>query len=418
MFERVGITSFINGCEGDEVDLLGYKTKFRNVVCKVVSNAVNSGSWFSFCTRVSDSQTDIMKFKNSSGDSLGSLVAESFSETVYRSAIYKYLLLDYMCYVESPLIRKNVETNGFKNSFDKFLATSNIEVVALWMGITVEEAMIRYGSSLMNCVEDNECDMFPYVKLWEDKQGNHKVTKPRNEIDLGKSGTRVIPVFALKQGVDLLFDKASEGFYEVMFKKDSGQERGITITFKPALIREIYGDNDFFRNGVETMYSGDFLLNPNMGRGYIRVFEVGGSVYDSPTRSINYARILSIKEIDKDMLDLSYVNIDLGSVLQTFITNVTLQYKKSKQITEAIKDFDLSGSNKLSSYASSNDLEYWANSQVTLLSTTFLRELALFMLANPQWFDGYTGSPKCSKANASSESTGATPDFEFEFDMG
>lgn len=416
MFERKYITAFVKGCE-NEIDLLGAKTNFRVIVNKIVTNAVKGGSWFSFCTRVSDAQTDVMKFKNESGVTLGSMVASSYPDTVYRSAVYKYLLLDYLCYVELPSVKRDMEGSGYKNSFDKFLATSNVEVVANWMGISPEEADQTYGSRVSACVEDNESDMFSYLKLWQDKQGNHKVTRPRADIDLSKSGTRVVPVFALKQGVDLLYKLSQLGYLDVSFKKDSGQERSIVISSNIQCIKDIYGDSDFFREGIQAMYNGDFLGNPNIGRGYIRVFEVGGSIYDSPTRSINYARILGIKQITLDDIDLSYINIDLNSVLSTFVDGVLTNYKHSRDIIGMLHDFEVSGAKSLKLTASSNDLEFWANGQVTLLSTTFLRELALFMLACPQWFNNYTGTPKSSPAMASSYSA-EPPELSFDFELG
>lgn len=421
MFERVGIAGFVKGCsEEDSVDLLGYNTKFRHVVSKFVESAVKSGQWFSFCMRASESQVDLMSIKNASEDTLGHLVSGSYPETIYRSAVYKYLLLDYLCYVEQPSVKKEYGSNSYTGTFDKYLATSNIEVVAKWMDIDVGEAMSKYGMNLTDCVNDNGCDMFPFVKLWTDKQGVHKVTKPRKELDLSKSGTRVVPLFALKQGVDTLFSLASKDFYRVSFMKDSSQIRNIVITFNAVKIRDIYGDTDFFRDGVNAMYSGDFLDNPNLGRGYIRVFEVGGSIYDSPTRSINYARIASVEKVEEDELDLSYINIDLNSVQTAFSAGVMTSYKHSAEIVESLKDFDVSGSDKLKEHATSNDLDYWATSQVTLLSTTFLRELALFMIANPQWFNGYTGQPANSKGvpSESSDAGSAMPDFGFDFDIG
>lgn len=36
----------------------------------------------------------------------------------------------------------------------------------------------------------------------------------------------------------------------------------------------------------------------------------------------------------------------------------------------------------------------WEENQKMLLGTDFERQLAIFMLGNPQWFPNYTGSPE------------------------
>ena len=60
------------------------------------------------------------------------------------------------------------------------------------------------------------------------------------------------------------------------------------------------------------------------------------------------------------------------------------------------------------------DFEDWAFGQKMLLSTVFLRSLALFMLGNPQWFKGYTGSP-VDYSSSYVEGTTDTSDDEFDF---
>lgn len=390
MFERKGIFKL----KDSNVDLLGYHTEFRNAVSKAVFNVVNSGLWFSFCSRISEKQYDVMKLKSAKGDTIGHLTAQLYSESNYKIAIYKYMVLDYLCYIETPMVKRNTgNNNGYSNTYDKFLATSNPYVVAEWMGISYDDVLYKYGSNIPTSIVNNESDLIPYLKLWVDKDGTHKITKPRKTLDLGKMGTRVIPVFALKTGVDTLYHLAQENYIEVLFQKDSGQERKIAITFNVPKIRDIYGDTDFLRKGIEDMYDGDFMANSNMSRGYIRVFEIGGSIYDSPTRSINYARIIGIKKVPKEELDLAYINVDLDSVTTVFSTGLNNNYKHVKAIISAMKDSEISGISAVSPYSTVLDLENWVSGQVTLLSTTFLRELALFMLGHNTWFNGYTGEP-------------------------
>lgn len=394
-FIRTGIDRFVNNEleMKDQFDIFGAKSVFRALTESVVKNVVTGGRWFSFCTRISKDQYDIMSQKNNKGVKLGSFVCKMYPDTVYRSAIYKYLIRDYLCYYEAPTVVKDIGGSGFKDSYNKFLVTANLWVIAEWLGITYDEAVSTYGYRVDESFDDNECDMFPYVKLYETREGYRKVSRPRKDLDLGVAGTRVIPVYALKVGVDELYQACSKDFYDVDFFKDSGQERIINTTFDTSKIREVYGDTDFYRQGVERMYQGNFLENPNMERGYIRVFEVGGSKYDSPLRSINYARIVSFKKAEPD---LTYINIDLNSVVSTFKIGVESCGAKMSDIVDMMKIFDVGRINEpdVKPINSIIELEGWVESQEIILSTVFLRQLALFMIGNPQWFDGYTGQAK------------------------
>lgn len=389
---RVGIDRFLNSKLGfdEQFDIFGAKTVFRSLTEAIVKNVVKEGKWFSFCTRISDKQYDIMSHRNNAGEKMGHFAARLYPETVYRSAVYKYLIRDYLCYYEAPTVVKDTGGYGFKDSYNKNLVTSNLYVVANWLGITIDEADAQYGYRVDECCIDNECDMFPYLKLYETKDGVRKVSKPRKDLDLSLEGTRVIPVYALKVGVDALFRLCSDDFYSVDFFKDSGQARTINTTFNTSKIREVYGDTDFFRQGVGSMYNGNFLENPNMGRGYIRVFEVGGSKFDSPLRSINYARIIGFR---KEEPDLTYIDIDLSSVIKTFESGITTTSADVSEIVDMLKIYDVGRINEpdTKNIGSTMELLSWAESQEIVLSTVFLRQLALFMIGNPQWFNGYTG---------------------------
>lgn len=406
---RSGIDRFVkkNLALDDQFDAFGAKTVFRSLTEAIVRNVVSEGKWFSFCTRINNKQYDVMSHRNKNGDKIGHFAAEIYPETVYRSAVYKYLIRDYLCYYEAPTVVKDIGGQGFKDSYNKFLITGNLYVIAHWLGISLDEANAQYGYRVDECCIDNECDMFPYVKLYETREGIRKVSKPRKDLDLSIEGTRVIPVYALKIGVDELYRLCSEDFYNIDFFKDSGQERTINTTFNISKIREVYGDTDFFRQGVESMYQGNFLENPNLDRGYIRVFEVGGSKYDNPLRSINYARIVGFR---KEEPDLTYINIDLGSVIKTFETGITMSGVNISEVVEMLKIYDVGRINEpdTKSIGSILELMTWVEGQEILLSTVFLRQLALFMIGNPQWFDGYTGQAK--------ETFAATADSLEDFD--
>lgn len=390
--ERKGISSHTTK---EEYDLFGENTYFRGICESFVKKVVESGKWFSFCTKADESQVDIMSIKNDKGEKLGSLVSPMYEFCSYRTAVYKYLLREFMCYYEAPIILKDANYSGTKNSFNKYLITSNIRVVATWLGISVEEAEAQYGARLFGVDEDNECDLFPYLKLYEDKNHVRKVTKPRKEIDLGIHGTRIVPIFALKAGVDILYNLFKEDTYDVKFCKDSGQVRTINTTFSLDKIMGVYKE-DFVNTYKDSIYDGDFVNNPTLERGYIRIFEMGSSVYDSPLRAINYARIISFEKAEPD---LTYIYTDIESVASTFIDYIYSGNVDVKELVDMLDVFEVGTTRSINNLRlmSLNDVEAWVESQQVLLSTVFLRQLSLFMLGNPQWFKDYTGAPRITK---------------------
>ena len=410
--ERVGISRHI---DGEEFDMYGERTYFRSVCGAAVAGAVAGGRWFCFCKGADKKQEDIMAVENGSGVKLGSFAAECFSEITYRDAIYKYLLHEFLCYYESPIVKKDTNLNGYKNSYNKYLITSNIRVVAEWLGISVEEAERQYGSRLVGVENNDDSPFYPYLKLYETKSHERKVTKPRSMLDLSDRGIRIVPLFALKVGVDELYSLLLQGTYDVTFLKDSGQVRSINTTFNREIAVNLYNDTGFVDGGFRDVYNGDFSSNPALERGYIRVFELGSSIYNNPTRSINFARIVEFKKADPDM---SYMYIDIESVLDTFILSINSRRWADEEIDEFVDMLDVfevgvdRTLNKVR-ISSVMQIENWANAQEMLLSTVFLRQLALFMIGNPQWFDGYDGTPKLKKV----ERSGCSPAQGTEYGM-
>lgn len=383
MHEREGLRIVLKG----EFDIFGPKTPFRTIVLQIAKRFMDEDKWANF-------NQDVLKFENSSGVRLGSMISADFPDSPYRSATYKYLLRDYLCYYEAPtVIKTNNTVTGVKSTYNKMLCTSSIEVVAEWLGISVEEADRTYGARLSGVDEDNESDFYPYVKLYETKDHIRKVTRPRKDLDLGLSGTVVMPMFFLKRCVDLLYKKLQEDSYNVYFKKDNKQIRCVNTTFNTDIIKKYYADNeDFMRRGIEGMYNGDFMSGATIERGYIRVFELGSSVYDTPTRSINYARISGYEKADPDV---TFIDIDLNSVMGSFSKALDLHNINAGDLVDMLNIYEIGSDRKALEKpgVSLLDIQTWAEGQETLMSTVFLRQLALFMLGNPQWFVGYTGKP-------------------------
>ncbi len=398
----------------DSADEYGEMTPFRKLTEVMVASVVDKSKWFSFGNSIDNRQVNIIKQKNNQGKAIGELLPEElFSLNGYRTKLYKYMILDYMCYCEIPTER-NVE-GTYKASFNKMIITSNVGVIANWLGITIEEAEKQYGMYARD-VDDGEA-MFPYVKLIK-KDGVHKVTKPRTNLDLERKGIRIVPMYALKTGVDILYNKMLKGSYDVMFVKDGGQVRTMNTTSGREVVDKYYPDNkEFINMNWDKVYNGDFGMNPTIDRGYIRVFELGSSVYNNPTRSINFARIISFEEAEPDM---TYMYIDLDSVLETFIKYLYNREWSQEEITELVESLDAFEVGATREFMGTRvgsvmNLENWANQQNMLMSTTFIRKLALCMIANPQFFDGYTGSPEVLSSIGTEDSGSAPEDLDWGF---
>lgn len=391
-----------------DADLYGENTPFRSIAEGMVKKVVEQGKWFSFGNVIDKDQVNIITIPNDKGMKLGDFLPEDlFSLNGYRTKLYKYMLLDYMCYCEIPTERK---VDGvYKASFNKMIITSNLSVIAEWLGISIEEAESKYGMYQW-FTNDGEV-MFPYVKLTI-KDGEHKITKPRTNIDLEKAGIRIIPMFALRAGVDILYEALKCGSYDVTFVKDSSQVRVMNTTFGRGVVDEYYCDNRVFINSNwDKVYDGNFDTNSTLDRGYIRVFELGSSIYNNPTRSINYARIIRFEKAEPDM---SYKYIDLDSVIDKFNSCLYDRDWSDEEIAELLEQlevFEVGTTRELNGtkITSVMQMENWVTQQNILLSTVFVKKLSLCMVANPHLFGGYSGKPEAIEGGVSNDESGELP---------
>lgn len=388
----------------EKYDNLGVLNGFRALGELYVRQLVDDGKWFTVCHKIDPKQEDIMAIQNDKGVKLGTLISEIYPESVYRSAIYRYLLKNFLCYMEVPTVSFQTDTGTMKQSFKKQLVTANLPVMANWLGVTLEDVEKKYGSRVYSIDIDDGDDLLPYVKLVETKESVRKISSPRNNIDVGERGTRVIPVCFLKAGVDLLYNRLKSSVVKVSFLKDGGQFRDIITTFDFPKIKEIYGEGSFLEDSIMFSFNGDFLGSHSLSRGYIKVPEVGGSRYEDPTRSINYARIVEIQyDVEPE---LAFINIDLSVVVPEFRDRVIEIPSKSEDIINMLIAFGIDGGcwdvTQKNHYASKScqSLVDWVDSRDIILTTVFRRELCLFMLANPQWFDSFTGEPNSRVAGS------------------
>lgn len=399
--------------DGQMNDIYGENTNFRDLVSKIVPNIVSSGNWFGFSTRVDKSQVDIFSLKNNKGISFGSMIMNELGVVDrYKTTLYRYLLNDYLCYCEIPTVTKQRDSVGFKDSYSKCLVTCNTSVIANWLDIPYAEAKMFYTGNFDDNIFERDDDFCSYVKLTISKDGLRKVSRPRKELDLSQKGIRVVPLFALVDGLECLYNLCSKDFYDVSFVKDSGQVRTINVCFNYDKLSSVYNDKGLLSGAFEEQFDGENVSLAQIERGYIRVIEVGTSLKSGPVRALNLARILSIKQVEPD---LTFIDIELDTVKEKFLGSLITKKLNYKEFADMLEVFKVGNggyydNRKIASYS---DLEKWVDQQETLLSTPFIKQLALFMIGNPNWFN----SDSVNSDNADSSDSN---DFEFndELDFG
>lgn len=390
--------SFIG--DSGKYDLLGVRNGFRQLCELYIRQLVDGGKWFTVCHKIDPLQEDIMQVVNDRGVKLGSFISDLFEYGSYRTSIYKYMLMNFLCYVEVPVVSFRGNDGKFRNSFNKMLVTSNVEVIARWLDVSVSEVPAKYIDRVYGIDIDDGSDLLPYVRLSEGKGKVRKVSVPRVNIDVSERGTRVIPLFMLKAGVDRLYSQLCDRVVRVSFLKDGGQVRDIFSCLDFVTLFDIYGGGSFYDSCADFSYDGDFLGNSSLSKGYIRLPEVGGSRYDDACRCVSYSRIISLGYGEEP--DLSFIDIDLSVVLEEFTYGVLENGSSSVDIVGALEEYGIDGGawvstvDKAREYSSRDvsSIIMWAEGRALLYSTVFLRELALFMMANPQWFGSFTGLPK------------------------
>lgn len=376
---------------------LGVVNGFRHLLSSYIESIVPQGKWFTVCTRIDDSQIDLMKLENAEGFTVGQIISGYYKEAIYRTAIYRYLLGNFMCYVEYPTNKFDKGNGKFMSSYEKMLVTSNPFVMSEWLGIEPRDLEDKYFDRVIGIDYDDDNNELPYVKLTESKQGVRRITCPRSNLDVSIRGCRIIPVFMLEAGVKALYKILEEKVVKINFLKDGGQKREMFTTVNLDKIKGLYSDSEFYGDVLERMYDGDFLNNTGLARGYLCLPEIGGSKYDDITRKISYTRIISIGFNEEP--NYAFVNIDLGTVIKSFKDGVIDRNKDSEAIVEMLEAFDIDdgcfkGDNAYS--RSINGLIDWCENRDMVFSTVFRRQLCLFMLGNPQWFPHFDGKPKYS----------------------
>lgn len=330
-----------------------------------------------------------------------------------RALFIHYLMATSICYCE---VEKWKTTNGVASkTYDKFLCTRNPAIMGAWMGMSPAEMQAKYSRRIQVDTADLNEGVLRYVKLLSSAKGN-SISVPRTFASY--ENMRCVPLFMLYAWITGAKDVMQNNIVKFTFLKDNHTERELCTTLSEDIIRKYYKDNLFISTmlsgvDIDSNQQGGMNLSSKVHRGYIKLPELGSSIYDSTgTRSLNLARILKAEVVDE--IDTTFINVSLSSVVENFKNHI--DYVAQNQHTSLAEIYNkLSATEKFTGEESSasivNALYSYVDENEMLLSTSYQRQLHLFMISNPQWFTMYTGQPT-KGVSASTENFGVA---QFDF---
>lgn len=331
-------------------------------------------------------------------------------EVKKKLLFYDYLMTISICYVEIP---KYVTKDGMPMAtYDKFLCTRNPAIMGAWMGADPSEMQAKYSSRITSRQVEFNINELRCVKLNHTNKGN-SITVPRTAYNVEKM--TCIPMYMLYAFVAGFKPLIQDGIVKFSYLKDNGTIRELATTLNEDILKDYYDDNIFINtmlSGVDinTVQQGGMTLSSKMNRGYIKVPELGASVYDGTgVRSLNIARLLKAEKIDS--VDRTFLKVDLNSVPTNFNNGIDYIVKTMpdslKDCYKALvgEEFDETKCSSIPVMAET--CKSYVAGRSAFLSTSYHRDLHVFMVSHPEWFPLYTGKP--AQQITSSANFGITP---------
>jgi hypothetical protein len=181
--------------------------------------------------------------------------------------------------------------------------------------------------------------------------------------------------------------------------------------YSSEFISKIYANIDVAGNK-----QGDMYLPTKIGRGYIKVPEVGLPRYDETgVRSLNLIRLLEIKPVTLDEVDLSCVNVNLNTVQGSFVRGIEHLARVDKEelltLYRKLTEDQTEITNGINEAVLVEKIKQFIDQRIIIFSTTYLRTLHKFMIENPQWFT--VTSDTITTEIKSSVNFGVAEDFVF-----
>lgn len=337
-----------------------------------------------------------------------------FSSDIKKKLLFfDYLMTISMCYVEVP--KYATKDGRAYHTYDKFLCTRNPAIMGAWMGMDSAEAQAKYSAKIgINLAEFDKGEL-RFVKLNNSAKGN-SITVPRSSFSVEKMVC--IPVYMLYAFTEGFKPVIAQETVKFSYLKDNNTVRELVTTLNPSILNDIYQDNMFVNtmlSGVDinTVKQGGMTFSSKLNRGYIKVPEVGSSIYDATgVRSLNLARLIKAERVAIEDIDLSCIKVDLDSAVPNFY--VALDYAL-KTFPHELGNIYQSLTGEVCSETTPagiiGKLYDFVEGRKIVLSTTFFRSLHNFMASNPLWFPLYTGTP--AQNIMSSANFGVSTSFDF-----
>ena len=328
------------------------------------------------------------RYKNSG------IIVNCDDENSRKFLMYDYLMSISACYCEVP---KYVTKDGLsQHTYDKFICTRNPQIMAAWMGTSASEMQAKYSHRIkLSQVEYGDREI-RFVKLVNSGKGN-TISVPRNSYNTDKF--TCVPLFMLYAFIQGIKSVISENIVKFTFMKDNDTLREMPVTTSEDILRQYYSDNIYISSmlsgiDIETVQQGGIMLPSKISRGYIKVPEVGSSVYDATgVRSLNVARIVKAEIVNE--VDRTFINVDLSSVVANFNNCIEyiLEHSQEKMVDIYRAMLGTEAKDGLTPLTMATEVSKFCDTKNMILSTTFQRQLHLFLVQHPEWFPLYTGTP-------------------------
>lgn len=342
------------------------------VLLELAKKLMDNGELVSFGYPVG-SQINIFEYKTKEGIS----VLDKFYDGSRSDAILE-MLDSGLCYVEYPSSRWS---NGEQVvSYDKYLATRSESLIRAWLGVEVLPE--RYTRNFGKVVEKGYSFIVKPV-MGNGKDKPNKITVPTKPINLEDEKLRIYPVPVLVYLFKKVSKMAEDGLIQFEYLKDNRTKRVLNSTTSREILDKIYNNEKHIDMMLESVTK-DITKSNTLERGYVRVIEADSSKYDTGVRALNLARVYNVKPLDFKDLDLTYINVDLNSVVGDF--SVILRKLTKSQLLEVAKALE-SWKYRYQGGYSVHDLESWVVGKEALHSTTFRKDLYDLMVSLPHLFN-------------------------------
>ncbi|MEC2463382.1 hypothetical protein P9X10_00525 [Bacillus cereus] len=215
-----------------------------------------------------------------------------------------------------------------------------------------------------------------------------KAVNPRS-LMVFDNGVHVVPVDVIVGYIEGLREHAKTGILKITYKRVNQVDRTQYVTINKDVINDVYKEDlnfaDMFfqvSNPKAYPYHDSWAYGETYG-GFWKVGDLGLSRFEhQASRQISISRITEVKLATRKEYEglKKYVNIDLEGVEEAFSYYICkLEEEQVKQVKNHIN------------CPETIDILNFINSQISIFTTTYRKQLHDYMVMNQEHFAGYTG---------------------------